>query len=184
MLFRKAVGRDLPAIAEIYVDTHTEIEAGRLSVGWIRSIYPTAKTAEAALARDDLYVAEMDGEIVGTAIINQRQEEMYAGAPWAYAAPDDQILVLHTLVISPKHAGKGYASQFVRFYEDCARKTGCTCLRMDTNAINLRAQALYQRLGYRTAGVVPCDFNGLPNIRLVLLEKEISSPVENDRDIL
>lgn len=115
MVFRKAAAADLPAIAAIYADTHTEIEAGRLSVGWIRSIYPVPKTAEAALARDDLYVAEDGGEIVGTAIINRRQEEMYAGAPWQFDAPDDQVMVLHTLVIAPKHAGKGYATRFVAF---------------------------------------------------------------------
>jgi len=173
MVFRKAAAADLPAIAAIYADTHTEIEAGRLSVGWIRSIYPTAKTAEAALARDDLYVAEDGGEIVGTAIINRRQEEMYAGAPWQFDAPDDQVMVLHTLVIAPKHAGKGYATRFVAFYEHCARAAGCPYLRMDTNAVNLRAQALYARLGYTAIGTVPCDFNGIPSIRLVLLEKKL-----------
>ena len=173
MIFRKATRQDLDAVARIYADTHTEIEAGRLSVGWIRSIYPGRHTAEAALGRDDLYVAEEHGEIVGTAIVNQQQEEMYAGADWEYDAPEDQVMVLHTLVIAPKHQGKGYGQQFVRFYEDCARQRDCPYLRMDTNAINLRAQAMYRKLGYQAIGTVPCDFNGIPGIRLMLLEKKL-----------
>ena len=52
MQFRKATKADIPAVAAIYADTHTEIEAGRLSVGWIRSIYPGVHTAEAAVERE------------------------------------------------------------------------------------------------------------------------------------
>ena len=173
MEIRKATAADLTAVAEIYADTHTEIEAGRLTVGWIRSIYPGIHTAEAALERDDLFVAEEEGVVVGTAIINRRQEEMYAGAPWAYEAPEEQIMVLHTLVISPKYAGKGFGTAFVRFYEDCARVWGCPYLRMDTNVINLRAQKMYDRLGYRAVGAVPCEFNGIPRVSLLLLEKKL-----------
>lgn len=174
MQIRKAAAADLAAVAEIYADIHTELEAGRLSVGWIREIYPTGKTAEAALERDDLFVAEDQGVIVGAAIINQRQEDVYEGAPWQYDVPAEQVMVLHTLVISPKHFGKGYGPQFVRFYEEQALSKGCLYLRMDTNAINLRAQAMYQKLGYRAIGTVPCEFNGIPGVRLMLLEKKLN----------
>ena len=173
MIYRKARQADLAAVAQIYADTHTEIEAGRLSVGWIRSIYPRRKTAEAALERGDLFVAEDDGEIVGTAIINQRQEEVYAGASWEYPAPDDQVMVLHTLVIAPKHAGKGYGKAFVRFYEQYAKEHECPYLRMDTNAINQTALKLYAQLGYEEVGIVPCVFNKIPDVQLVCLEKKI-----------
>ena len=98
---------------------------------------------------------------------------MYADAPWEFEAPDDKVMVLHTLVISPKHSGKGYGSLFVGFYEDYALRHGCPYLRMDTNAVNVRAQAMYARLGYKAIGVVPCDFNGIPDIRLMLLEKRL-----------
>lgn len=174
MNIRKATSQDLDAVAQIYGDIHTEIEAGRLSVGWIRSIYPTIRTAEAALERDDLFVAEDGGEIVGAAIINRRQEEAYAGAAWNYAAPPERVMVLHTLVIAPKHFGKGFGPRFVEYYEDYARSHGCSVLRLDTNVINLRAKAMYIRLGYTAVEAVPCDFNGLPNIRLLLLEKDLT----------
>lgn len=173
MIYRKATEGDLAAVAEIYADTHTELEAGRLSVGWIRGVYPTAETARAALDRDDLFVAEDHGVVVGTAILNQLQVDVYEGAAWEYPAPADQVMVLHTLVISPKHFGKGYGSGFVRFYEEYALANGCPYLRMDTNAINLKAQAMYSRLGYKAIGTVPCVFNGIPGVRLMLLEKKL-----------
>ena len=44
---------------------------------------------------------------------------------------------------------------------------------MDTNAINAAARAMYAKLGYREADIVPCVFNGIPNVNLVLLEKKL-----------
>lgn len=173
MLFRKANESDLDAIAEIYEDIHTEEEAGRTTIGWIRGIYPTRKTAEASLLRGDLFVAEDSGSIVGAAIINQQQVDVYAGAPWEFPAEDAQVMVLHTLVISPKAFGKGYGKAFVRFYEDYALVQNCPYLRMDTNARNSRARAMYEKLGYKEIGIVPCVFNGIDGVRLVLLEKKL-----------
>ena len=57
------------------------------------------------------------------------------------------------------------------FFESLAAEKGATELRMDTNARNARARALYARLGYREVGTVPCTFQGLPDVSLVLLEK-------------
>ena len=173
MNFRKATPSDIPAIAAIYDDIHTAEENGETTIGWNRAIYPTADTARAALMRGDLFVQEDENAIVGAAIINQTQVDVYEGAPWRHAAANEQVMVLHTLVISPKAARKGYGSAFVGFYEDYARAQHCPFLRMDTNARNLRARALYKKLGYEEIAIVPCQFNGIDGVQLVLLEKMI-----------
>lgn len=74
-------------------------------------------------------------------------------------------------VKSPYHAHKGYGKAFISFYEAYARERGCGELRIDTNAINQRARAMYQKLGYEERGIVPCVFNGIPDVQLVCLEK-------------
>ena len=79
---------------------------------------------------------------------------------------------LHTLTVSPKAKKRGIGRAFVAFYEDYARKNGCTVLRIDTNERNAVARAFYKKLGFREAGVVPCAFNGIPDVKLVLLEKK------------
>lgn len=173
MNFRKATEADIPEIAAIYDDIHTGEEKGETTIGWIRSIYPTAETARAALLRDDLFVQEDESHIVGAAIINQSQVDVYEGAPWRYPALDEQVMVLHTLVISPKAARRGYGSAFVSFYEQYARDHHCPFLRMDTNARNTRARALYKKLGYEEIAIVPCQFNGIDGVQLVLLEKRV-----------
>ena len=82
-------------------------------------------------------------------------------------------MVLHTLVVDPAFGGKGCGKAFVAFYEEYARTHGCPYLRMDTNARNQAARRLYRHLGYREAGIVPCEFNGIPGVQLVCLEKTL-----------
>ena len=50
---------------------------------------------------------------------------------------------------------------------------GCPELRMDTNARNAVARGLYKKLGYKEIGIVPTEFNGIPDVQLVLLEKHL-----------
>lgn len=178
MLIRKATQADISAIAQIYSDIHTAEENGEVTIGWIRDVYPTYATAEAALVRDDLFVGETDGQIVGAAIINQIQVAEYVQGEWEYDVPQDEVMVLHTLVISPKLPNKGYGKQFVSFYEEYALSHNCHYLRMDTNARNERARAMYKKLGYAEIGAIPCDFNGIKGVSMVLLEKRLEDENE------
>lgn len=172
-MIRRATEGDIPAVATIYEKLHIEEEAGRVTIGWIRGVYPTEETARQALHRGDLFVQTSGEQIVGAAIINQTQVDAYAGGNWQYAADASEVMVLHTLVIDPEAAGKGFGKTFVAFYEEYAREKGCFCLRMDTNSRNQRARVLYRKLGYREAGIVPCVFNGIAGVGLVLLEKRL-----------
>ena len=173
MNVRKAETQDLTAVSEIYEAIHDGEEKGETTIGWIRGVYPTLQTAAAALERDDLFVMEDQNRIVGAAIINQRQVDVYADGTWEHDAPPEEVMVLHTLVIHPQFARRGYGRQFVAFYEGYAFAKGCRYLRMDTNARNTRARKMYAALCYREAGVVPCVFNGIEGVKLVLLEKTI-----------
>ena len=136
---RKAARADLDAVCRIYDQIHTAEERGEAAIGWQRGVYPERETAEAALARGDLFVQEQNGEIVGTAILNQTQVDSYAGANWRYDAPDSEVMVLHTLVIDPEAKSRGLGREFAAFYEGYALAHGCRYLRIDTNARNARS---------------------------------------------
>lgn len=172
-MIRKAVQADVRSVSDIYEEIHTQEEKGEAVIGWRRGIYPTIEDAQAALDDGELYVLEEDGRVVGAGRINKKQMPAYASVDWAYAAPDHEVLVLHTLVVSPAASGRGYARQFVKFFNDLAREMGCKVLRIDTNVKNTRARRLYASLGFRESGVIPCVFNGLPDVDLVCLERQV-----------
>lgn len=89
--FRKAKKSDLEAVGQIYENILASQENGGSYVGWVRGVYPTGQTAADALERDDLFVQEAAGRIVGAAIINRVQVDVYADVAWQYPAEDEQV---------------------------------------------------------------------------------------------
>lgn len=172
-MIRKALPEDVSGIAKIFDEIHDAEEDGRIVTGWIRGIYPTRRVAEEGVASGEMFVYEEDGEILSAARINQEQVDVYALIPWEYEASEKEVMVLHTLVVSPRAQGKGIARQMLAFYEETAREHGCPVLRIDTNERNRVARSMYARHGFREAGIVPCSFNGIPDVMLVALEKKL-----------
>ena len=172
-MFRKAAAGDLDAIVKIYDAIHSEEEAGRTSTGWLRQVYPTRDTARRSIAAGDMFVLEAAGRIVACGRINQEQMDCYTEGSWQYAAPPDKVMVMHTLVVDPAVSRSGYGTAFLQFYEDFSKAHGCPHLRIDTNERNVRARAFYRKHGYREVGTVSCEFNGIPGVGLVLLEKKL-----------
>lgn len=172
-MVRKATSADLAAVDGIYQRIHDGEERGNFTTGWLRGVYPTAATARSAMERGELFVLEDQGRIAAAAILNQTQVPAYAGCPWTYPAREEEVMVLHTLVVDPLAQGRGYGRAFVTFYEDYARSHGCRYLRMDTNEKNQAARRMYAKLGFAEPGIVSCDFNGIPGVGLVCLEKRL-----------
>lgn len=172
-MIRRATKNDIAQIADIYDKILELEEKGKAHTGWKKNIYPTEKTAQDALIKNELFVLEEDGRILAAARINQEQVPEYAYCHWTYSAPDSEVMVIHTLVVDPDSSGSGIGSKFVHFYEELALKCGCRYLRMDTNENNTAARALYKKLGYSEIGVIPCAFNGITGVQLVCLEKKL-----------
>ena len=143
-MIRLATHNDIEVVTAIYDHIHKMEAEGLVRIGWNPSVYPVRTTAEEAIQRGDLFVFEQEGIIMASAIINRTQVPVYATGQWAFPAADDEVMVLHTLI-----------------------------LRLDTNAVNSIARKMYPSLGYREAGIVPCIFNGIPNVQLVLFEKSL-----------
>ena len=173
IVIRKAKMADLSAILEIYDDIFALEEAGKITSGWVSGIYPTEVSALDAINADEMFVMEDGGNVVAALRINQVQMPAYAEVKWEFEAVPDKVMSFHTLVVSPKANGRGYGTRFVKFFEGYALGKGCPYLRIDTNARNARARALYARLGYREAGIINCVFCGIPNVDLVCMEKAL-----------
>ena len=172
-MIRRANEGDIPAIVEIYDAIHNLEEAGEMTIGWQRGVYPTADTAGEAVRAGEMFVLEDGGSVVASARINRVQMPAYAQVAWRYGAPDDRVLVMHTLTVAPGLARRGYARHMLEFYEEEAGRLNCEALRIDTNEKNAVARAMYARHGYIESGVIPCVFNGIPGVHLVCMEKRV-----------
>ena len=170
--FRPATMADLDRIAEVYEKHLDREDETGFHNGWARGVYPTKDTARPAIELGEMFVLEVDGTIVGSARINHEQPPAYADCKWENEAPAEEIMIMHTLVVDPAYRGKGYGWAFLMFYENYALDHGCPYLRIDTFVMNKPALSRYLRMGYRNAGEIPCEFNGIPGMVLVCLEKK------------
>lgn len=171
-LIRRAEGRDIDAVEQSYIDllTHEEAQGGHS--GWVLGVYPTRQVAETALQAGTLYVLEEDG-LCASMILNQVEPQDYRQIPWAYAAGDEQVLVIHTLCVPPAKAGRGYAGQMVRYALAEASARGMKALRLDTYAQNIPAASLYKKMGFRYAGSAQVLFQGCIPQRQIFFEIKV-----------
>ncbi len=172
-MIRKAKDCDISEIVSIYEEILALEEAGEITTGWMKGIYPIEKTALSALSEGTLYVLEQEGKVLASAVINQKAADGYDKASWEVDAESNEILVIHTLTVSPSASGKGYGTEFIRFYEAMGKEMKLKDLRLDTNERNTSARTLYKKLGYKEVGIVQSDFNGLGKVNLVCLEKAL-----------
>ena len=170
---RLAEKKDQDAIEEIYSQIHIAEADGRSQTGWEAGIYPIRATAQEALAQGTLYIFETEGAPVGTAIIDHDQKPFYARIPWSCTVPNEQVLVLHTLVIDPRCARRGYGAAVLAFYEALARRCGCTWLRLDTGLGNRPARAFYRSRGFRELEAVEVRCSETSVMPLLMLEKRV-----------
>lgn len=160
-MIRKAIEADLPSVARIYEEIlDQEEETGVTCTNWQRGKYPTQEHARQALEAGTLFVMEENGDLFGCVNLNGVQLPEYAAIPWSIQANEEQVMVIHTLCISPRWAGRGRAREFVLFCEEEARRQGKTAMRLDTWIENVPANALYPKLDYRLAGKTMFHFMG------------------------
>jgi ribosomal protein S18 acetylase RimI-like enzyme len=92
--------------------------------------------------RGEIYVAvaEVDGEPLGRAGLDLVRKS------------DEGIACLWAAHVEPDHQSRGMGSQLLRHLERVALEHGFTSIELSVAKENTRAQALYERVGYKVRG--------------------------------
>lgn len=114
--------------------------------------YPSKEVFENDIKRQELYVLDIDGSLVGTQVISTCIDEEYIPVKWL--APTKNNLYIHRLAVHPNHQKKGYAQQLMDFAENHARKNDFESIRLDTFSQNTRNQKFYETRGYQKLGSI------------------------------
>ena len=133
---RLALPADAPAIAVMSRDL---IETG---LGWS---WTPARVARSIKNRDTSALAACDGQqVVGFAI-------MHFG--------DDRGR-LNLLAVHPRYQGGGLGRRMTQWLEESALVAGIEVIELELRRSNVGARKFYERLGYRSAGVVARYYRG------------------------
>lgn len=100
------------------------------------------------IQRQELFVIEDDHLVVGALVLNQTMDEWLEPIPFTPA----NAYYIHRLAIDPIRQGRGYARMLMEWAHMAAQTHGGTAMRLDTNALNIPALRLYEKLGYRQVG--------------------------------
>lgn len=150
-MVRLAVDTDLDSIEEGYHEHFIyERDHGAYTI-FKEGVYPTRKDAESALRNKALYVYEDNDMIMGSIILDGQQPDEYREIDWPSHAANDEVKVIHLLMVRPCMAGKGIGLALVNAALEIARKNLCVAVRLDTGEQNIPAVSLYKKLGFQLA---------------------------------
>ena len=113
-------------------------------------LYPTRKSFENDIARNELFVLEQDSVIIGTIVVSDLMDQEYTTIKWS--TQNKNNIYIHRLAVNPNHQGLGYAQKLMDFAENRARKNNCISVRLDTFSQNHRNQKFYEKRGYQKLG--------------------------------
>ncbi|WP_428330134.1 N-acetyltransferase family protein [Mucilaginibacter sp.] len=167
MLIRLATLKDIPQIMQLIAEV-VPIMIASGNFQWDNT-YPNAEVFERDIELNQLWVADVDGNIAGVTAITTDQEPEYAQAGWDI---NQTAIVTHRLAVSAQYRGLGIAAALLQQAEEVAIEKGIAILRVDTNSSNQATQKLFPKLGYVFAGEIGLGFR--PGMRFYCYEKIIS----------
>ena len=166
MRIRLAVEEDMPSLMGL-VRRVVPLMRATENLQWDEN-YPNEAVFRRDIALNQLWVAEIDGDLAGIAAITMDQEPDYVQVGWDIHEP---AIVVHRLAVDPGFRGAGVASALMQKAEEIAVERRIEALRVDTNTKNDATQRLFPKLGYALAGEIGLEFR--PGLRFFCYEKRV-----------
>lgn len=132
--------------------------------------YPDTAVFTTDVQTQQLWVADIDGQIAGVIAITIGQEPEYGQvAEWDVNEP---AVVAHRLAVSPDMQGKGIANSLLHQCEVVAREKDIPLIRLDTNTVNRPMQNLFLKIGYHLGGEI--TLHKKPGLKFMAFEKRLN----------
>ena len=143
MRLREATRQDLPTIVRMLADDELGKKRHRVEDPLPRDYY-AAFDAIAASPGNRLYVAELDGEIVGTMQLTFIPGLDYLGA---------ERMLIEAVRVARERRNAGLGKAMISQAIEIARARGCQRVELTSNAGRKDAHRFYERLGFSASHV-------------------------------
>jgi len=112
--------------------------------------YPSREKLKEDILKDELYILEKSGNIIGIIVITESMDDEYIPIEWLSKTSNN--IYIHRLATHPDFWGQGYGQQLMDFAENKASSEGFESVRLDTFSQNKRNQEFYESRGYKRLG--------------------------------
>jgi len=159
LVVRRAEAADLPAVGAVTVAAYAEFTEGPDDRYVARLADAAARQREA-----ELWVAERDGEVLGTVTLAPE------GSPWREVAEPGEG-EFRMLAVAPTARRQGVGEALTRLAVDRFRDLGAPAVVLSSLAEMTAAHRVYGRLGF--VRVPERDWSPLPHVHLVAFRLEL-----------
>ncbi|MGN6640017.1 MAG: GNAT family N-acetyltransferase [Mucilaginibacter sp.] len=166
MIIRPAILTDIPGIMQLIAEVVPIMNING-NFQWDNT-YPNPEVFENDITLNQLWVADVSGDIAGVSAITTQQDPEYAGVGWDL---NETAIVTHRLAVSPRYQGRGIAAMLLQKAENEAIRRNIKTLRIDTNSANKATQKLFPKMGYIYSGEIDLAFR--PGLRFYCYEKRL-----------
>ncbi|MGX8834069.1 GNAT family N-acetyltransferase [Amedibacillus sp. YH-ame6] len=148
-VIRQAIPSELNKVRKFYHSLIDEMQTSRYSPGWKKDIYPDFLLLKNSIENRELYIGELDDDIVSVMIINQEANEGYQTIQWTSNIESKEVYVIHALGVHPKQSGKGFAKAMIEEVLSIGKCNGIKAIRLDVLQGNIPAEKLYVSIGFK-----------------------------------
>ena len=141
---RPATEGDLPAILRLYAEDDTHRASALAATGAAASAATPAHAAALQVIQADpnneLYVAELDGAVVGTFQLTFIQQLSYGAS---------LVAQVESVFVHSSARSRGVGALMMEFARAEAERRGALRIQLTSNVAREQAHRFYERLGYR-----------------------------------
>lgn len=153
-MIRVANINDLDKIMELINDAKKLFKSEGSDQWQGRDNYPNEDTILNDIKKREMYLKELNNEIVGCVVLSSKQEEAYENiydGRWQNNGP---YLVIHRIAVKKEMYRKGIAKELLSKMIEIAKSIGAISIKVDTKIENTRMLSLLQSFGFVIRGKI------------------------------
>lgn len=153
IIVRIATKNDIDAIEQLYDALNDYLESHENYPRWKKGVYPIREDAEEALFQGNLYVAIIDGQVAGTVVYSDEQEDAYRAVEWQIEY-DVPVITICKLAVHPYYFKYGVGKALLDYAVCVGEQRNAKTIRLDVYEENVPAIRLYEKSGFTYMGLV------------------------------
>ena len=151
MIKRIANENDIAQIMEIVENAKSYMKENKINQ-WSEN-YPNEDVFLTDLKENRLYVADIDGKVVGMAVLVFDGDEDYKNIDGKWLV-NGKYGVIHRIAVNPDYKSQNVAKNLLDFFENKLKELNYDSIRVDTHKYNKSMLRFIEKNGFQKCGIV------------------------------